>query len=153
MEQKRFAYDNLVEAILEDMKETTKHKLVRKGGTGKYVVGDKERLGQVLLNVLSNAIKYSPRADKVVITTKVKNGSILTSVQDFGIGIDKQYHQKIFERFFRVTGPDEKTYPGMGIGLHLCADILHRHGGDIWVESQKGKGSTFHFSLPLTKKN
>lgn len=71
------------------------------------------------------------------------------SVQDFGIGIDEAYHQKIFERFYQVTGPTEKTYPGLGIGLYLAKQIVQRHHGRMRVESTKGQGSTFNVALPL----
>ncbi len=71
------------------------------------------------------------------------------SVQDFGIGIAKERQHKIFERFYQVTDPEEKTYPGLGIGLYISCEIIKRHGGQIWVESKKGEGATFHFALPL----
>jgi signal transduction histidine kinase len=100
---------------------------------------------------LSNAIKYSPKSPEIIVTTVVNDGVVVFGVQDFGIGIDTEYQQKIFERFFRVTGVDEKTYPGMGIGLHVCQEIVRRHGGKIWVESEKKKGSTFYFSIPLIR--
>jgi signal transduction histidine kinase len=71
------------------------------------------------------------------------------SVQDFGVGIAAEYQSKIFERFYQVTDPEEKTYPGLGIGLYIASEIVKRHGGRIWVESQRGDGATFHVSLPL----
>ncbi len=71
------------------------------------------------------------------------------SIQDFGIGIAKEYQQKIFERFFQVTGAEGKTYPGLGMGLYISSEIIKRHGGQMWVESEKGKGAKFYFSLPL----
>ena len=149
MEHKKFLYDDLVLEIIDSIQLTTKHKIIQKGKTKKKVMGDRERLGQVLTNLLTNAIKYSPKAEKIVITSKVSKTSVITGVQDFGIGIAKEYHHKIFERFFRVTDADEKTYPGMGIGLFISQEIVARHGGKMWVESKKGKGSIFYFSLPF----
>jgi signal transduction histidine kinase len=73
-------------------------------------------------------------------------------VLDFGIGIAKKDQEKIFERFFRVTGPQETAYPGFGIGLYVASEIIRRHKGMLWVKSGKGKGSTFSFSLPLPLK-
>ena len=73
----------------------------------------------------------------------------ILSVQDFGIGIVEFHQEHIFERFYQVTEPAEKTYPGLGIGLYICQEIVRRHGGKIWVESQKGQGATFYVSLPL----
>lgn len=151
MENKRFSFDDLVDEALESIQMTTAHEIVKKGRTGKSVRGDRERISQVITNLLSNAIKYSPKADKVIVSIKVVGDTVQLSVQDFGIGIPKEYHDRIFERFFRVTGPNEKTYPGMGIGLFLCQEIITRHGGEIWMESEKGKGSTFSFTLPYVK--
>ena len=68
------------------------------------------------------------------------------SVQDYGIGIAKEHQHKIFERFYQVTDPEEKTYPGLGIGLYISCEIIKRHGGQIWVESKKGEGA--YFILP-----
>lgn len=149
MEQELFDLESLIEEVISSMQKTTKHKIIVNGTINKKIIGDRERIGQVITNLLSNAFKYSPKANKVIITTGNKSNFVTVSIQDFGIGIPKEYQQNIFERFFRVTGPDEKTFPGMGIGLHLCQEIVSRHGGEIWVESKKGKGSKFTFSLPL----
>jgi PAS domain S-box-containing protein len=152
MENKIFVLDDLITEIAESTQLTTKHRIVTKGRTRKKVKGDRERIGQVLTNYLSNAIKYSPRADTVIISSQVNGKSLVVGVHDFGIGIAKENYKKVFERFYRVTGIDEKTYPGMGIGLHVCQEIISRHGGKTWVESKKGKGSTFYFSLPFVTK-
>ncbi len=74
------------------------------------------------------------------------------AVQDFGIGIDAEYQQHLFERFYRVTDPTAQTYPGLGIGLYVSNEIIRRHAGSLQVKSEKGKGSTFTFSLPLASK-
>lgn len=151
MEQNEFDFDDLVIEIVENIQMTCKHKILNKGKTEKKVIGDRERISQVLTNVLSNAVKYSPRSDKIILSSTVESDFIHVSIQDFGIGISPEYHQKIFERFFRVSDEDEKTYPGMGIGLHVSREILEYYGGKIWVESQKGDGSTFYFTLPFAK--
>lgn len=151
IENKQFNFDTLLEQTIENIQLIAKHKLVIKGRTNKIVKGDKERIGQVITNLVTNAVKYSPQADKVVVIAKVEGKKyIKVGVQDFGIGIAKEYHKRIFERFFRVTDEDEKTFPGMGIGLHVCQEIITRHGGEIWVESTKGKGATFYFTLPYS---
>jgi len=149
MENKKFIFDNLIDEIVSSVQLTTKYKIIRNGKTNKKIYADRERLSQVLMNLLTNAIKYSPKTDKILVTTKVKGSSVITGIQDFGIGIAKEYHHKIFERFFRITDMDEKTYPGMGIGLFLSQEIISRHNGKLWVESVKGRGATFYFSLPL----
>lgn len=107
-----------------------------------------DRIGQVLTNLLTNAIKYSPRADSVVVKTVCRDNTVITSVQDFGIGIPAEKQPHVFERFFRVEGGAHATYSGLGLGLYITAEFVKRHGGSIWNESEEGKGSTFSFSLP-----
>jgi signal transduction histidine kinase len=103
----------------------------------------------VLINLLNNAIKYSPQADTVLVRAAKDHHHVIVSVQDFGIGIAKEHQHKIFERFYQGIDPEEKTYPGLGIGLYISYEIVKRHGGQLWVESKKGKGAMFHFTLPL----
>jgi signal transduction histidine kinase len=104
----------------------------------------------VLINFLTNAIKYSPNADKVDVWIRQSEKNwVSVSVKDFGIGIDEKDHEKIFERFYRVGGKEEQTFPGFGIGLFIAKEIIVRHGGMIHLISKKGKGSTFTFTLPI----
>ena len=116
------------------------------------VFADKDRITQVLNNLLTNAIKYSPAANKVNVELYIEQNSAIVSVQDFGIGMDSEELLKIFDRFYRVSGEDEVTFPGFGIGLFIVKDIMDRHKGKIWAESEKNTGSTFYFSLPLLAK-
>ncbi len=149
--EERFEMDALVQEIMENVQGTTQtHHLQLEGQTQAEVFGDWDRIGQVLTNLLNNAIKYSPQADTVLIRTAKDQNKILVSIQDFGIGIAKEHQEKIFERFYQVTDPDEKTYPGLGIGLYISYEIVKRHGGQMWVESKKGQGATFHFTLALS---
>jgi signal transduction histidine kinase len=113
------------------------------------VCGDEERLGQVINNLVSNAIKYSPKAEKVVVTLSTHNGDVTVAVRDFGIGMEKAHLGKIFERFYRIYDTTDKTFPGLGIGLYISSEIIKRHGGELWVESNVGRGSTFYFSIPI----
>ena len=113
------------------------------------VFADKDRITQVLNNLLTNAIKYSPTAQNVDVELYIKDNSAVLSVQDFGIGMDESELEHIFERFYRVSGADEVTFPGFGIGLFIVKDIVERHQGKTWVKSEKNKGSKFFFSLPL----
>ena len=103
----------------------------------------------MFINLLTNAVKYSPRADKVLVHLSRAGNQALVSVQDFGIGIDRRHHERIFERFYQVSDPEEKTYPGLGIGLYISREIVERHRGRLWVESSKGNGATFFVALPL----
>jgi PAS domain S-box-containing protein len=148
--EERFDLDALVQEIVENAQGTTQtHHLLLEGETQAEVFGDRDRIGQVLINLLNNAIKYSPQADTVLVRVAKDQNKALVSVRDFGIGIAKEHQHKIFERFYQVTDPEEKTYPGLGIGLHITSEIVKRHGGQMWVESKKGEGATFHFTLPL----
>ncbi|HEX3641189.1 MAG TPA: ATP-binding protein [Ktedonobacteraceae bacterium] len=147
-----FDLDALIYETVENVQAVTStHRLLVEGRTGMQMLGDKERLGQVVINLLTNAIKYSPGADTVLVQLSQDSEQAIVSVQDFGIGIDKSHHESLFERFYRVTGPEEKTYPGLGIGLSISREIVERHYGRIWVKSSKGKGCTFFVALPSSR--
>jgi signal transduction histidine kinase len=103
----------------------------------------------VLTNLITNAIKYSPVADRIIISTNTEGDKIKCCVQDFGIGIPEAEQSKLFTRFFRVTNDSTNTYPGLGLGLYISSEIIKRHSGSIEFKSEEGKGSTFCFSLPL----
>src|SRR5258708_17376763 len=145
-----FDLDALAQEIVENVQGTTQtHRLLLEGQIQAEAFGDRDRIAQVLINLLNNAIKYSPQADTVLVHVTQDQNQAHVSVQDFGIGIAKEHQHKIFERFYQVTDPEEKTYPGLGIGLYISCKIVKRHGGHLWVESKKGEGATFHVTLPL----
>jgi PAS domain S-box-containing protein len=149
-----FDLDALIDETVENVQAATStHRLLVEGRTGARVLGDRERVGQVFVNLLTNAIKYSPRADKVIVrlSQDADREQAIVSVQDFGIGIDPMHHEKIFERFYQVTDPEEKTYPGLGMGLYIASELVARHHGRMWVESSKGQGTTFFVTLPLLR--
>lgn len=149
-EKKEFEINQLCEEIVEDIKATNPDfKVTIKGTSFSKVYGDYDRIGQVLVNLLNNAIKYSPNSKKVFLILEEKEGFVRVSVKDFGIGIAKNHLDRIFDRFFRAPGLKQETFPGLGLGLFISAEIIKRHGGQITVKSQKEKGSTFSFSLPL----
>ncbi|MBL6977629.1 MAG: hypothetical protein ISR61_01685, partial [Desulfobacteraceae bacterium] len=110
------------------------------------VTADEVQLGQVLQNLIGNAFKFSgEEPPRVHIASEHTDGGILFSVSDNGIGIDPDFKERVFEIFQRLHGREE--YPGTGIGLAICKRIVERHGGRIWVESEKGKGATFYFTI------
>jgi PAS domain S-box-containing protein len=150
LKMQNFDLIDLVKETVDDIQQTTNHQiLIRNKADGKFF-GDKDRIGQVLLNLLTNAIKYSPRTNSIEVNVdQPTQNRISISVRDFGIGIDKKDHERIFERFYRVEGKTEQTYPGFGIGLFIASEIISRHNGTITVESEKSKGSTFTFTLPV----
>jgi len=129
----------------------SRHTIVVRGAATTYLIGDKDRLGQVFINLLSNVIKYSPLADTVEVDIHSSAEAITISVRDYGIGIPQEQREHIFERFYRAVDPSTKAFSGLGIGLYLVAEIIKHHGGMITVESAMGKGSTFHVALPLTR--
>jgi two-component system sensor histidine kinase VicK len=110
------------------------------------VFADRDKIGQVINNYISNAIKYSPSKSTINVACVTVSGLVHVSVKDQGFGIAPEDLDKLFERFYRVK--NTHTTPGFGIGLYLCEEIIQRHQGKNWVESQVGKGSTFHFTLP-----
>lgn len=145
-----FDLNELVSEVVEDMQNTSaQHKIVMQSGKTLMVHGDRERLGQVLINFLSNAIKYSPKASDIIVRSEAAPDSseAIVSVQDFGIGLTSEEQERLFERFYRAQ--NMKTFPGLGLGLYIAAEIIARHEGRIWAHSKKGKGSTFYFALPV----
>lgn len=144
-----FDVNELIAQIIKDVQKTTKsHVISQEGSIVCYVKGDRTRIGKVLINLLTNAIKYSPNATKVIVKTTLKNGKVVIGVKDFGIGISKVNKKKVFKRFFRIDKQPSETFYGIGLGLDISSQIIHHHKGKIWVESEDGKGSQFNFSLP-----
>ncbi|MEO6330836.1 MAG: PAS domain-containing sensor histidine kinase [Ginsengibacter sp.] len=148
-ENTTFDFNNLAVEIVEQIQGTAPHhNLELDLQKTVQVHGDRERLGQVITNFLTNAIKYSPNANKVIVRTKVSKSDVTLSVSDFGLGISKDKHHKVFEQFYRVNDSKQYTFPGIGIGLYISSEIVKRSNGKIWVMSKEGKGSTFYFTIP-----
>jgi PAS domain S-box-containing protein len=144
---------NLNELVIETVQDilytNSKHNINIFHDFECHIDGDKDRIGQVLINFLTNAIKYSPNSDKVEVWIRQSGKNCVSvSVRDFGIGIDEKDHERIFERFYRGGGKEEQTFPGFGIGLFIAKEIVQRHGGTIGLISEKGIGSVFTFTLP-----
>ncbi|BAU54420.1 PAS domain S-box protein [Mucilaginibacter gotjawali] len=149
-----FDFNTALEDLLEDLQRTTtKHTIVKKLVPAGLIHGDKERIGQVITNLVTNAIKYSPHSDKIIVYTTINDNELTLCVQDFGIGIAKKNLNKVFEQFYRVSGEMQHTFPGLGLGLYISSEIIKREGGRIWVTSEEGKGSTFCFALPIANRN
>lgn len=144
-----FDLNGLVADIVENLQTTTtRHTITVVGRMGRPLPGDRDRIGQVLTNLLANAIKYSPQADRVIVHLTDEEDAAVIRVQDFGIGIAREHQPHIFEQFYRVSDPSEKTYPGLGLGLFISNGIVARHGGTMRVESVKGEGAAFIVTLP-----
>ncbi|GHO58664.1 PAS domain-containing sensor histidine kinase [Ktedonobacter robiniae] len=141
--------DALLREIAETMQQThPSHRILVRGAVQINLLGDRDRLGQVFTNLISNAIKYSPDAQTVEMDLSASAETVTIRVTDHGLGIPREQRDKIFERFYRVTGPKQKAIPGLGMGLYIVAEIVKHHGGTITVESEVGKGSTFTVTLP-----
>ena len=148
--KKKFDMNSLIKRITTDiqyMSET--HQIKKIGELSKSVYGDEDRIAQVLINLLTNAIKYSPQSNEIIVTSKLSSDEVIISVQDFGIGIPNKKQKNIFDKYFQVTEKGEEGKKGFGLGLYITAEIIRQHNGKIWVESTKGKGSTFYFTLPI----
>jgi PAS domain S-box-containing protein len=115
----------------------------------KRVLGDRDRLEQVLGNLMENAVKYSPDGSEILVTVEDRGDQLVTSVADRGIGIPTDELGQVFERFHRGRQVSSTNYGGLGLGLYITKQIVERHGGSIWVESREGQGTTFSFSLPV----
>ena len=115
------------------------------------VLGDRMRLQQVWVNLLGNAIKYTPQGGSVSVGVQSDERVVRVCVSDTGIGIDPQYHEKVFEKFFRTDQPDVSATEGSGLGLSITQEIVRMHGGSIRVESEMGSGATFIVELPLAR--
>jgi signal transduction histidine kinase len=115
------------------------------------VRGDSEKLHQVMINLLSNACKYSAPGSAVVVGASLSEDQVVITVKDEGIGIPAEMRDKVFEKFFRVDNSDRRMVGGTGLGLALVKDIIDAHGGRIWIESRAPKGTCFNISLPVYK--
>lgn len=145
-----FQVDALLEEIVEEMALITKsHTIMLQQCSALTIKADRDKIGHVVNNFLSNAIKYSPNGGNIVVSCKELNGIAQISVKDEGMGIKPEDQKKVFDRYYRIETADTQTTSGFGLGLYLSAEIIQRHNGKVWVESETGKGSTFYFSLPL----
>ncbi len=150
LQKEAFDLNKLIRDTVEIMRTTSvTHKFIVKGKVRDKVFGDRQRIGQVLVNLLTNAVKYSPKANKIIIIISEESQFAKVSVRDFGIGIAKRHQRKIFNRFYRAL--EDKNFPGLGIGLYITFEIVRRHEGKIWVESEEGKGSIFTFTIPVAR--
>ncbi|WP_316816108.1 PAS domain S-box protein [Pedobacter nyackensis] len=146
----RFDFTQIIVEVIEIMQQTNpSHQLKLLSEINECIIeADQQRIEQVLINLISNAIKYAPDSKDVIIKVNRTSDNIRVSVQDFGMGIDPIDQQQIFARFYRVEKLATHV-PGLGIGLYISHEIITRHRGKIWVESGTEKGSTFIFEIPF----
>jgi PAS domain S-box-containing protein len=148
--KKSFDINILVDETIATIHSVSKnHTLVQEGKIQGKVCGDRERIAQVLANLITNAVKYSPGSNKTIIIGLKEDGrSIVISVKDFGLGISELEQPALFGRFYRASGAIENKIEGIGLGLYVAQQIIVAHNGKMWLESKKDEGSTFYFSIP-----
>ncbi|WP_052465468.1 sensor histidine kinase [Thermotoga profunda] len=155
LEKTKFNLAELIQEVIQSMTEFAKSKNVRLEcdvSEPIFILADRKRIRQVLINLVSNGVKYSKENgnDKFVkISTKIDNAFVIISISDNGIGIPEEYQQKVFEKFFRVGSALDYRTEGAGIGLTITKEIVELHGGRIWLESKVNDGSVFYVQLPL----
>jgi signal transduction histidine kinase len=125
----------------------TKHKLFVKKMVKVKIAADPHRLEQVMINLVSNAAKYSHPGSTITISAESKGKKVIVAISDQGIGIPKKNFERIFDKYYQIQ--HQTTSNGFGLGLYITREIIRKHKGKIWVESQEGKGSTFYFTLPI----
>jgi PAS domain S-box-containing protein len=147
----KIAIDQLVIEAIENVQlNSDTHHIELIGQSGKNVLCDKHRIYQVMVNLLTNAIKYSPQAERVEVKIENTEKKVMVSVTDFGIGIPSEHQHRIFDRFYRVGNKGKYVF-GLGLGLYISAEIIKRHHGEISLRSKREKGTTFYFSLPIAE--
>jgi len=150
IEKKPFDLEALIQDVADETRVTaTTHIIDVSGCNAIEVNADQDKIQSVVSNFISNAIKYSANGTSIRVTCQRSQNDAIISVQDEGIGIHPTDAERIFDRYYRVESNNTRHISGFGIGLYLSAEIIERHGGRVWLESEVGKGSTFYFSLPL----
>jgi len=144
-----FSFDNLLDNILDVIAQAyPDFKIARNGLAGQNIFGDEMRIEQVILNFITNAIKYSPGTKEIQIFVNLCDDKIYFSVKDFGIGMSKEHQQKVFNKFYRVEETSHR-FQGLGLGLFICENVIKGHNGTIGVISKQGEGSEFYFYIPI----
>lgn len=146
--------DEIITASIADMKIQAEKKninLVKDVSPDLMVMGDKDRLTEVFLNLVDNAIKFTPPGGKINIKAREEESKVHITVADTGIGIPKNVIPFLFQRFYQVDASLTRKYGGVGLGLYICKSIVDAHKGEIWIESDEGKGTTMHILLPQAK--
>lgn len=147
--KKYFSIDEMLDNVIEFMQHSNpEFKIIREGFAGKKIWGDDTRIEQVIVNFITNAVKYSPGTNEIRVTTNICENKLYFSVKDFGIGIPPEHQKNIFGKFYRAD-ENSPRFQGLGIGLYISREIIIRHHGEIGVVSKEDEGSEFYFYLPL----
>lgn len=150
--KKHFQFDDLLDHLIEIMQQSNPQvKILKNANVNGTIFGDEMRLEQVIINFITNAIKYGPDGKEIQITSEIRGNEVYFSVRDYGIGMSNEHLQKVFDKFYRIEETSER-FQGLGIGLYICKEIIERHHGEIGVDSTIGEGSEFYFKIPLNPK-
>jgi len=150
IDKQQFNLEELVAEIISETELTVStHQILFTPAPVLSIQADRDKIASVISNLISNAVKYSPKGKTIAIKCEVNERSAVVSVKDEGMGIKAQDIENLFQRYYRVNTDHTRNISGFGIGLYLSAEIIQRHDGKIWVESESGVGSTFYFSLPI----
>jgi PAS domain S-box-containing protein len=147
---KPFDFKKMLEESIANVQHTSKQRIILEQAVDMEYTGDVFRLKQVIQNILTNAVRYSPKTLRVLVNAKIEQAHVVVTVQDFGIGIPEQDLHRLFERYYRAENTSMR-FQGLGLGLYIASEILSRHQGRFWIESKEGNGSTFFIQLPLKK--
>lgn len=147
-----FALNEALDEVISEVRVSAPDFVVRvdEAARNLWVVGDRERIQQVMTNLLTNAIKYSAKRKEVGVCIRRDDNNAVVSIGDYGIGIPEEQQSEVFELYFRATNASVNNYGGLGMGLYISKHIIDHHGGAIGLRSEQGEGSTFTFSLPTT---
>ncbi len=149
-----FNFGDLVKEVVDHQKIIQKDRQITMSNRSrKIIMGDRYRIGQVVVNLLTNAFKYSPPDSKVKVRTSDQKGGVVLSVQDFGIGIPFSEQHTIFSQYYRTKSAEKGKAKGLGLGLYISSQIVEHHQGKLWVKSREGHGSTFSLELPSNRLN
>jgi signal transduction histidine kinase len=144
-----FDLDQLLDGIIEVLHQSNPDfKIIKEGKVSTPIFADEMRIEQVVVNFLTNAIKYSPGTNEAKMTVSLKNKELFVGVKDYGIGMRPEQVKRVFEKFYRVEETSQR-FQGLGIGLYISSEIIKRHGGQINVKSNYGEGSEFYFTIPI----
>jgi len=147
--KEKFDMESLIQEVIEETELiVASHCIHFTPNCPVMVNADRDKIGSVISNLLSNAVKYSPKGKDIEVQCAIAGKNVQISIKDEGMGIKPQDKEKLFERYYRVQSNHTQHISGFGIGLYLCSEIVQRHQGEIWAESQSGQGSTFYFSIP-----
>jgi two-component system CheB/CheR fusion protein len=147
LNKKVFNVANMLNQCCSHVREEGSYQLNFKGDDSLQVYADEDRIEQVVVNFVNNAVKYAPESKNIELILEKMPGYVKVSVKDYGKGIPEDKKPYLFDRYYRIDNSSQ--YSGLGLGLYISAEIVKRHGGAIGVDSEPGKGSTFWFTLPV----